>query len=367
MKFARHVFTGPILFSWILFFSACGASVRYPGPESEYVLGTICTVNLYDQGNAALYSRIFARLGELEDIFSANREDTDLGRINQNAGLEPVKVRPELIEVLSIALEYAQESNGYFDPTVGPLVKLWGIGTENARVPAEAEIRDILELIDYREVEINREAGTVFLGKPGMALDLGGIAKGYAADEIKRSLEREGVERAIIDLGGNIFAMGEKKAGRNLFSAIKETIAGSRSKTDEEDTFWRIGIQDPREGRGNYIGIVKVKNKTVVTSGIYERYFEEGEKHYHHIFSTMDGFPVDNGIVSVTIVSESSIDADALSTAVFTLGRERGCDFINSVHGAGGIFVFDDMTVRLTEGLEKDFTLTAMEYRLDKQ
>jgi len=307
---------------------------------------------------------VFRRLRELEDIFSANRDGTDLDRVNQNAGSGPVKVRPELIEVLSRALEYAEKTDACFEPTIGPLVKLWGIGTDNAQVPGKGEIQKALDLIDYREVEINRKDGTVFLKKQGMALDLGAIAKGYAADDLKDLLTREAVERGIIDLGGNIFAIGERKTGKSLWGSLKDRISGSHENIGSEEGYWRIGIQDPREGRGNYIGILKVKNKTVVTSGIYERFFEEGGKHYHHIFSVKDGFPVDNGIVSLTIVADSSTDADALSTAAFTLGWEKGCDIINTIEGAGGIFVFDDMTVRLTGGLENDFTLTAMEYRV---
>jgi len=304
---------------------------------------------------------VFTRLRELEDIFSANRDGTDLDRVNQNSGSGPVKVRPELIELLSRALEYAEKSSACFEPTIGPLVKLWGIGTDNAHVPGKEEIQKALDLIDYREVEINRKDLTVFLKKPGMALDLGAIAKGYAADDLKNLLEREAVERGIIDLGGNIFAIGEKKTEKSFWDSLKARIRGS---TGSEEGYWRIGIQDPREGRGNYIGIMKVKNKTVVTSGIYERFFEEDGKHYHHIFSAKDGYPVDNGIVSITIVADSSTDADALSTAAFTLGWEKGCEIISTIEGAGGIFVFDDMTVRLTGGLEKDFTLTAMEFRV---
>ena len=326
---------------------SCAASRQSGGPVSEYVLGTICTVNLFEKGKPELYSKVFGRLAELEGIFSANSEGTDLDTVNRNAGQRPVSVRPELIEVLEKALEYAEISGGYFEPSIGPLVKLWGIGTEAARVPGEGEIRDALNLINYRDIVINRAEGTVFLKRPGMALDLGGIAKGYAADEIARLLAGEGVERCIVDLGGNIFAAGERNAGK---------------KAGHEESFWRIGIQDPRGNRGNYIGILRVKNKSVVTSGVYERFFEKDGKRYHHIFSTKSGCPAENGLLSVTIIADLSIDADALSTAAFALGRERGSELIALVPGSGGIFVSEDLTVRITPNLEKDFTLTAAEY-----
>jgi len=343
MKIPVSLFAGAV-FSWMVLFAACKPASR--GPESQYALGTFCTINLFDKGNSRLYSLAFDKIHCLEDIFSANLEGTDLNRVNKSAGLNPVRVRPELIEVLEKALEYAEKSGGAFDPTVGPLVKLWGIGTDEERVPENEEIKKTLELVDYREVEINREEGTVFLKRAGMALDLGAIAKGYAADEAARLLAKEGVESGIIDLGGNIFAMGEKKEG----------IGRGAS--------WRIGVQDPRADRGNYIGILNVKNKSVVTSGIYERFFEKDGKRYHHIFSIWNGFPVENGLLSVTIAADDSIDADALSTAAFVLGWEKGRELIAGVKGAGGIFVFDDLSVCVTENLKDDFSLTAAEYRL---
>ena len=310
-------------------------------------MGTICQVNLYGEGRPELYSRVFSRLGELEGILSANLEGSDLDMVNKNAGQWPVKVRAELIVVLEKALEYAERSGGFFDPGVGPLVKLWGIGTDDARIPHSEEIQEALKLIDYREIEINKNEGTVFLKRPGMALELGGIAKGYAADEAKRLLATEGVKRAIVDLGGNIYAMGERKG-----------------KAGSDETYWRIGIQDPRTDRGNYIGILRVKNKSVVTSGTYERFFEEDGKRYHHIFSTESGFPVDNGLMSVTIAADNSIDADALSTTAFALGWERARTLIVETSGATGIFVFDDLSVRITGALKDDFSLTAAEYRI---
>jgi len=312
------------------------------GPQSHFALGTICTVNLFEKGKPELYGRVFSRLRELEDIFSANKEGTDLDRINKNAGLAPVEAGFELIEVLEKALKYAEISGGFFDPSIGPLIKLWGIGTDTPRIPGEEEIRAARELINFRDIEINHDERTVFLKRSGMALDLGAIAKGYAADELSKLLVGEGVERAIIDLGGDIFVMGERagKGGGN----------------------WRIGIQDPLKERGVYLGVLGAKNRSVVTSGTYERFFEEGGKRYHHIFSVESGFPVENGLLSVTVVSDKCADADALSTAAFALGWERGRDLISQVSGAAGIFIFDDLTVRVTEGLESDFALTATEY-----
>ncbi|MDR1863874.1 MAG: FAD:protein FMN transferase [Treponema sp.] len=332
------LFSALILFLPLLF-SGCP---RGGGPESAFVLGTLCTVDLYGQGSRDLYRAVFERLGELEDILSANREGTDLDRVNRGAGKERVPVRPELIDLLKQALYYAELSGGAFDPSVGPLVKLWGIGTDAPRVPSGGEIGQALALVDYRDIEIDEAGGTVFLKRRGMALDLGAAAKGYAADEAVKLLARRGIRRGIIDLGGNIFAYGERERGRP----------------------WRIGVQDPGEHRGAYIGVLELNNKSVVTSGVYERYFEEDGRRYHHILSTETGGPAETGLLSVTVAAGSSTAADALSTAAFALGWERGRRLIETVPGAGGIFIFEDLSVRLTPGIRDTFSLTGPDYRL---
>jgi thiamine biosynthesis lipoprotein len=261
--------------------------------------------------------------------------------INEQAGIEPVKVRADLRELLETALYYAQLSDGAFDPTIGPLVRLWGIGTDTQRVPDEDEIAEALGLVNWRDVEIDRTAGTVFLRRKGMALDLGAIAKGYAGDEAARIAREYNVPRAVIDLGGNIVTV------------------GWRGQKNKESLPWRIGIQNPLSGRGAYVGIVPIHDTSVVTSGVYERFFinKDGTR-YHHLFSTANGYPIKNGLMSVTIITASSTTADALSTAVFALGFERGKDLIDSIPGAEAIFVFDDRTVRITGGLIGVFTLT---------
>jgi thiamine biosynthesis lipoprotein len=309
----------------------------------EFVLGTVCSVNLFEQGTAAEYDAVFARLRDVQAVMSANQDDTDLDAVNKNAGLQPVAVHRELLDVLEEARRYAELSEGAFDPTIGPLVNLWGIGGENPRVPGEDEIREALSLVDWRDLVIDREAGTAFLRRPGQALDLGAIAKGYAADQAAAILSVRGKNRrAIIDLGGNILAIGERPKNES----------------------WRIGVQNPLDERGEYLGVLRVKNKSVVTSGIYERYFEENGERYHHILSTANGYPVQNGLLSVTIVADRSIDADALSTAAFALGLEKGRALIEARPEAEAVFVSRDGSVALSSGAEELFTLTGENYYL---
>ncbi|AEF84867.1 ApbE family protein [Treponema primitia ZAS-2] len=310
--------------------------------QSEFVLGTICTVNLYDQGSPEVYHQIFDRLREIENRMSANLEDSELDQINRMAGIRPVVVHPDLIDVIQRALYFAEKADGAFDPTVGPLVKLWSIGSDDERLPGEDEIAAALSLINWRDIVVDREQGTVFLERPLMRLDLGAIAKGYAADEAGRIIRAAGIKRALIDLGGNILALGEKKGGAP----------------------WRVGIQNPLDNRGAYFGIAEVRDKTLVTSGIYERFFEYDGKRYHHILSTQDGYPVDNGLLSITVISGNSIDADALSTSLFVLGYEQGKILAESLDDTEAIFVFTDMSVHCTSGALEYFTLTDTTFSL---
>ena len=371
----------PALLLSLLLLTACG---KPPSSQMEFTLGTVCTVHLYEGGNQRLYSRIFSRIreidrtmtaypGEFQDMINggvfvdpdsaaaaklrsaAEALTSGVIAINRQAGLEPVTVRADLIELLEQALHYAELSDGAFDPTIGPLVQLWGIGTDAQRIPADEEIAAALKLVNWRDLVIDRGAGTAFLRREGMALDLGAIAKGYAGDEALRIAREAKVKRAVFDLGGNIAALGWRNPPLRL-----QAIRARQKKLLP----WRIGIQNPLSGRGAYIGVVPVHDECVVTSGVYERFFESGGKRYHHLLSTTDGYPVDNGLLSVTIVTGASTAADALSTTVFTLGFERGKALIDSIPGAEAIFIFNDRSVRLTGGLAGVFTLTDNEFTL---
>jgi thiamine biosynthesis lipoprotein len=345
-----------------------GACFRRLPPQREFALGTVCVINLYESGSDRLYSRMFSRIREINSVMSTfpgefedqledllndnaindpNFSDKAVSAlvsgvlaINRQAGIAPVKVRADLIEVLEAALRYAELSGGAFDPTVGPLVRLWNIGTDTQRIPTYDEIAAALKLVNYRDLIIDRNSGTAFLRRMGMEIDLGAIAKGYAADEAAR-IAREGkAKRGIIDLGGNILAL------------------GWRIEKKKESLPWRIGVQNPFGNRGEFIGALAVHDTSVVTSGVYERYFEADGSRFHHILSTADGYPVENGLLSVTIVTGRSMDADALSTSVFAMGYEKGKSLIDSIPGAEAVFVFADRSVKITEGLSGIFTLT---------
>lgn len=315
-----------IFFYTTLFMASCSPKIPV---QTEFVIGTICTVNLFDKGTKAVYSEIFARLRELESILSANRDDTNIAKINDASGIEPIKAAPETLIVLQEALVFSEKTKGLFDPTVGPLVKAWNIGTEKAAIPTAEALKKALSLIDYNKVKINKADNTVYLTEKGMKLDLGAIAKGFAADEIIRILEAHHINKAIIDLGGNVFAYGEKAAGVN----------------------WTIGIRDPETNQGSSILTIPVKNKSIVTSGVYERYFEQDGIRYHHILDTHTGYPVNNELLSVTIVTGKSIHADALSTTTFILGTKKGMELVEQMDDVEAVFINRKHEVLTTSGL----------------
>lgn len=311
-----------------------------PTSKTALVLGTVCTITLHDSDDTAIIDEAIARLSELEDILSINKTGTELDKVNEMAGIEPVKVSADTLNVVKKGLEYSSLSNGTLDITVGPLVKLWGIGTEWAAVPSQEDIDAAKKLINYKDVVIDEGNSTIYLKNPGMIIDLGAIAKGYAADEVVRLLKNNGVKSAIVNLGGNIFALGKKVDGSD----------------------WKVGVQNPEKDGESTIGYVTVDNKSVVTSGVYERYFEEDGKKYHHILSPETGFPYENEILGVSILSNTSIDGDSLSTTLFALGIEEGLKLIESIDGVDAIFVTRDHKLHMTKGFEEIFTLTNTDY-----
>lgn len=335
-----------LLLGIILIFSLVGCSKNSnnttPLSKTEYFMGTVVTVTLYDNKDEKIINKAFDEVKKIEQLVSINMEGTELDEVNANAGIKPVKVSNDTYDIIKKGLEYSKLTNGSFDITIGPIVKLWSIGLPEAKVPTNDEIKEKLKYINYNDVEINDNDHTVFLKKPGMIIDLGGIAKGYTADIISQTLKNEGVEKAIIDLGGNIYALGEK----------------------DKNTLWRIGIQNPDQTRGEIIGSITVKNKSIVTSGIYERFIENDGKRYHHILSPETGYPYENDIAGVTIISDKSIDGDALSTSVFSMGINKGLEFVNSLPDIEAIFITKNQEIYLTEGAQEIFKLTNTDFKI---
>ncbi|GAA0110231.1 FAD:protein FMN transferase [Clostridium tertium] len=343
-KYLNYFTISILLIFSLTILSGCSKDnkVTEPLSKTELLMGTVVTVTLYDSNDEGILDKVFTKVKELESTLSINENGTLVDKINESAGIEPVKVDYDTYTVIKKGLEYAKLSNGLFDISVGPIVKLWNIGLPEAKVPTQEEIDSRIPLVGYSDVELNDEENTVFLKRQGMMIDLGGVAKGYTADVISDILTEEGVKSAIIDLGGNIFAHGLKVDGST----------------------WRIGIQNPFSDRGDIIGTITVKNKSIVTSGIYERYIEKDGIKYHHILSPKTGYPYENEIAGITIISDKSSDGDALSTSVFAMGVEEGMKFVNTQEGIDAIFVTKDNKIYITDGIRDIFKLTNTDFTL---
>lgn len=301
-----------------------------PLSKTNLMLDTVVTISLYDSQDTALLEEAFDEIARLEDLLSATVEGSDIDRLNRAAGQDWVDIAPETEEVLGLAKKYAALSGGAFDVTAGPLIDLWGIHNGEGHYPTQAELDQVLPLIGSEDLLI--EAGRAFLARPGMEVNLGAIAKGYIADRVKALLEDRGVEHATLDLGRNVLLIGGKTA---------------------EDPF-RIGIQDPNDQQGALIGALDVADRSVVTSGINERYFTYEGRQYHHILDPFTGFPADTGVASVTILSDSSAQGDALSTTCLLLGQEQGAALIESLEGVEALFILIDGTQLPTSGFPGD-------------
>ena len=305
-----------------------------PVEGEDYLMGTTILQKVYGSEAQKAVAETSARMKEIEGLMTINAPGGDINRLNEAAGKSGVVLSAETLNLLETAKRYASLSSGAFDVTIGPLVKAWGVFTDHPRVPPQDEIDSLLKLVDYRTLIIDKTKSTARLEKPGQIIDVGGIAKGYAGDEAIEIYMKHNVKSAYINLGGNVVVLGSKPDGSP----------------------WRIGIQNPRAANGLYIGIVKVTDKAVVTSGDYERYFEKNNVRYHHIIDTKTGYPADSGLISSTIVTDVSMDADALSTATFVLGLEKGMKLVKSLKGVEAIFITKDRKIYVTEGLKSSFT-----------
>lgn len=281
-------------------------------PQVQVSLGTVCSINLFEDGTQELYGEIFSFLKSIDHIFNVNDSGAEIYSVNSyfktgaNSAVEvpelsPVSISPVFHSVLRKALDFAYATDGAFDPSIGPLVKLWGINTESAHIPAQFQIDEILPLVNYRKIRIlDSGEGKSLLMAGKMSLDFGGVAKGYAADGIVEILKLRGVKRAIIDLGGNIYAYGKKAPDRD----------------------WAVAVRDPQNKDGAPALVISISDATVVTSGDYERYYEKDGRRFGHILDPKSGMPASDGIRSVTVVCRSSMDADLLSTGLFVMGLQ---------------------------------------------
>jgi len=306
-----------LLFS-IWYFKRRAATVT----DSRLMLGTFVEITAMGESRDELERAVesaFLRISEIEavaDRYTKNSEISKLNLMAKRGGVGEIPVSDDIIEMLDLAGEVSERSNGAFDVTIAPVVDLWDFSPDGrgvgGRVPDKGKIGERLRLVDYRSVVIEKDNNTVSLRKAGIKLDLGGIAKGYAVDEAVKVLRKLGVESGVINAGGDMAVIGYKGGYKG----------GHKGGGNNGGTPWRIGIQDPRNPNG-LIAVLSLNDVSVVTSGDYERYFIKGGKRYHHIVDPKTGYPSEAAI-SVTVIAKNTALADTLATAIFVLGPEMG-------------------------------------------
>ncbi|MBR4015536.1 MAG: FAD:protein FMN transferase [Anaerotignum sp.] len=324
-----------------LLLSGCGQ--RLPVQENTnterheattFAMDTIMTFAIYHDDGEELLIDTEQEIRRLEQMLSVTVEDSEINQLNENAGKEPVKLSEDTMALLEAGKELGKETEHCFDIAISPVVKAWGFTEEEKHVPSQEELERLLPLTHLEDLVIDGTDSTAYLQKEGMAVDLGGIAKGYASDSVTALLKGKGVESAMLSLGGNISAIGHKPDGEK----------------------WKVAVANPLDDNG-YVGLVQVSDCNVVTSGGYQRYFEENGKTYHHIINPATGYPADNGLLSVTILCKSGTKADALSTALFVMGLERAEEYWKNHTDFEAIFITEKGEVIATEGIAESFTL----------
>ena len=337
MRIKRYIVLPLLLILLIISQTGC-SSTPQPVERENYFLDTTCKISIYDTNEGSddaedIISEAWKLCSTLDKTLSKTVEVSDVSKIN-SAGGEWVEVSDYTIEVLKKGIYYSELSGGIFDVTIGTVTALWDFHTDSPSLPDQSKLDEALRHVDYTCVQI--DDNKVRLTDPAAQLDLGGIAKGYIADKITEFLESKGVNSGIVNLGGNVVAI------------------GSKTKTDG----FTVGIEKPYTDRTELIGSVEAVDQTVVTSGVYERQFELNGKEYHHILSTSNGYPVETDLDSITLIADKglSVDIDAMSTICLILGSKAGKEFIEKQDGIKAVFCKSNGKIVTTKnsGFEKE-------------
>lgn len=301
-----------------------------PISKSGFMLNTFVTVTIYDKDDPKILEGSLELCRSYENIFSKTLEGSEVYRLNHRSpDQQTVTVSDDIKALVSEAQIYSERSKGGFDVTIEPLSSLWNFTSENPVIPSEKDINEAVGKVNYKNLKL--EGNTLTFLFPDTTLDFGAVAKGYIADRIKDYLLEQGVKSAIINLGGNVLCVGEKPDG----------------------TPFKIGLQKPFADRNETIETLDIRDMSVVSSGVYERHFIKDGTNYHHLLNPRDGYPFQNGLVSVTILSKISADGDGMTTACFSLGLEEGLKLVNSLDGIYGIFITDDYEVYYSDGAKQ--------------
>ncbi|MFH1715625.1 MAG: FAD:protein FMN transferase [Elusimicrobiota bacterium] len=295
--------------------------------QQIFLMDTVVEITLKNTVNAdKIFHDAFHEMSRVDEEFDRYNNKSFVSRLNNG---DMAALTDELLKIIEISLSIGDTTYGAFDITVAPLVDLWDF--KNSKIPHERQIKNALRFVGYNKIILNEKSKLVIA--KGVKIDLGGIAKGYAIDRAVSVIKEQGMNSALVNAGGDVFALGRK---------------GKRP--------WKIGIQHPRKSDA-LLGVLEVENKAVVTSGDYERFFIKDDKRYHHIIDPKTGYPA-YGLISVTVVADSAEYADALSTGLFVLGKERALKLIESLHDVDVILVTPDMEIIVTDGIKAYFSIT---------
>lgn len=308
---------------------------------SAVLMGSPILLKLFDD-NQTLAGQVFRLIKQQENLFTVNRAVSEVMAINDAAGQHPVVVSQPVFDLIACAHAVSLLPDSLFNLAIGPLVKCWKIGFQGHSVPSATELEVRRALTNPQEVILDAASRSVMLGRPGMEIDLGAIAKGYIADVVQAFLRQQQVSSALINLGGNVQTVG----------------------APPEEAGWAIGLKKPFGEASELLGVISVNNRSVVTSGIYERYFELEGVCYHHILDPHSGYPLDNELLSVTVISDRSLDGDIYTTLLYGLGVEKGIACLADKPGIEAIFVTRDRQVICSSQRHFSFQLLDSDYRL---
>ena len=332
VRFRRLLAAILIVSTALCVFSSCQNGIDRPISKEAFLLDTIVKITIYEGGGEKEIEACFALCREYEKMFSRTLEDSEISQLNARVRS---KISDETAALINLGLEYAKLTDGAIDITIEPVSSLWNFKASPPRLPDDYEISEALQHVGWEKVTVNGNAVT--FSDEQTRLDLGAVAKGYIADRLKDHLVSVGVTSAIINLGGNIQCIGQKRASEDF----------------------SVGIQYPFEDK--IIAVAGVADMSMVTSGTYERYFEIDGALYHHILNPETGLPAANDLLSVTIFCKNSAAADALSTACFVLGYEAGIELIDSLDGVHAVFITSDNKVHLTKDFRDYISISMME------
>jgi thiamine biosynthesis lipoprotein len=336
---------------YVLILSGCTEKNRMY-KESRVLMDTYCTITVVSPEKEAARGAIeagFAEIQKLDLLLNYFSDDSEISAINRAAGKHPVKVSGETLDMMKKTLYISKMTNGVFDPTIAPVVSLWNFSKKmiNPSVPSERMIANTVKLVDYEKVKIDDDKLEVFLEENDMELDLGGIAKGYAADRAVDAIKARGIKAALVAVAGDIRGFGLNTSGNA----------------------WKVGIQNPRPDSlsdkpwEDIIASLYLGNMAISTSGDYQRFFIKDGKRFHHILNPENGFPAESDLVSVSVIAPEGYLSDSLSTTVFALGLERGLSFLEST-GLDGVLINADKKVFVTRNLKGKLEILNNQYKL---